>query len=87
VHLRLAMKLSPEFNARPRLAVQLAKAAADGLVLSNRFYRPDIDLDSLHNSPHLQLSRSADAVLAKLVAGLLVAEIGTVHIRADPDNR
>jgi dihydroorotate dehydrogenase (fumarate) len=54
------MKLSPYFSAIANLATRLADEGADGLVLFNRFYQPDFDLDSLTVVPHLVLSTSAE---------------------------
>jgi dihydroorotate dehydrogenase (fumarate) len=60
VHIPLAVKLSPFFTALPNLAGKLAEAGANGLVLFNRFYQPDFDLDALEVVPHLTLSRSEE---------------------------
>ena len=59
----LAVKLSPWFTALGNLAVQLQGAGADGLVLFNRLYQPDIDLDTLTVVPKLQLSTSSESRL------------------------
>jgi dihydroorotate dehydrogenase (fumarate) len=56
VSLPIAMKLSPYFSSLPNMARRLAECGAKGLVLFNRFYQPDIDLDSLDVVPHLNLS-------------------------------
>jgi len=56
VTLPIAMKLSPYFSSLPNVARRLAECGADGLVLFNRFYQPDIDLDTLDVVPHLTLS-------------------------------
>jgi dihydroorotate dehydrogenase (fumarate) len=56
VSIPVAMKLSPYFSATANMASRLADAGADGLVLFNRFYQPDFDLDSLTVTPHLVLS-------------------------------
>ena len=50
------MKLSPYFSSLPNMARRLAASGANGLVLFNRFYQPDIDLDTLDVVPHLTLS-------------------------------
>ncbi len=47
----LAVKLSPFFTALANLAVRMVDAGADGLVLFNRFYQPDLDLDTLDAVP------------------------------------
>jgi dihydroorotate dehydrogenase (fumarate) len=56
VTLPVAMKLSPYFSSLPNMARRLAECGANGLVLFNRFYQPDIDLDTLDVVPHLNLS-------------------------------
>jgi dihydroorotate dehydrogenase (fumarate) len=56
VTIPLAMKLSPYFSATANMAMRLADAGADGLVLFNRFYQPDFDLETLSVVPHLVLS-------------------------------
>ncbi|PDV98068.1 dihydroorotate dehydrogenase-like protein [Candidatus Chloroploca asiatica] len=52
----LAVKLSPQFTALPNLAMRLADAGANGLVLFNRFYQADFDLENLNVVPSLTLS-------------------------------
>lgn len=52
----VAMKLSPFFSAMPHVASMLDAEGADGLVLFNRFYQPDIDIERLEVTPNLQLS-------------------------------
>ncbi len=54
----IAVKLSPFFSALPNMAMRLEKAGARGLVLFNRFYQPDIDIEMLDPVPHLTLSTS-----------------------------
>jgi dihydroorotate dehydrogenase (fumarate) len=56
VSIPLAVKLGHSFTALPSLAGRLAAAGANALVLFNRFYLPDFDLDSLEVVPHLTLS-------------------------------
>jgi dihydroorotate dehydrogenase (fumarate) len=63
ISIPLAVKLSPWFTALGNLAVQLQEAGADGLVLFNRLYQPDIDLDSLSVVPKLVLSSSSESRL------------------------
>jgi dihydroorotate dehydrogenase (fumarate) len=53
----LAVKLSPYYSAMANFAVRVAHAGADGLVVFNRFYQPDLDLDSLDVVPRVELSR------------------------------
>ena len=52
----VAMKLSPFFSSLANLAHRLDAAGADGLVLFNRFYQPDIDLETLEMKPNVILS-------------------------------
>jgi dihydroorotate dehydrogenase (fumarate) len=56
VTIPVAMKLSPFFSSLAGLAQQLVAARADGLVLFNRFYQPDIDLEHLEVKPEVTLS-------------------------------
>ncbi len=58
VKIPLAVKLAPFFTALPNFATRLVKAGANGLVLFNRFYQPDIDLENLEVVPNLVLSNS-----------------------------
>jgi dihydroorotate dehydrogenase (fumarate) len=58
ISIPIAVKLSPYFTALPNFAKRLADAGANGLVLFNRFYQPDFDLQSLEVVPHLVLSNS-----------------------------
>lgn len=60
VTLPLAVKLSPFFSSIPNMASRLADHGADGLVLFNRFYQPDFDLEKLEVAPRLVLSNSDD---------------------------
>ena len=59
----LAVKLSPFFTSIPNVARRLREAGADGLVLFNRFYQPDIDPEELRVQTSLQLSRSSELLL------------------------
>ncbi len=59
----VAVKLGPFFTAFGHLARQLDQAGADGLVLFNRFYQPDIDVRAATAVPHLELSTSAELLL------------------------
>ena len=59
----IAVKLSPFYSALPHLAAQLDRIGADGLVLFNRFYQPDIDPLTLETVPQLHLSDSSELPL------------------------
>jgi dihydroorotate dehydrogenase (fumarate) len=58
--LPLAVKLSPYFSSLVNLAGQLAEAGANGLVLFNRFYQPDLDIEAMKVLPALELSTSVE---------------------------
>jgi dihydroorotate dehydrogenase (fumarate) len=58
IHLPVALKLSPYFTSMANFAQRIDEAGADGLVLFNRFYQPDIDLEELEVQPDLVLSTS-----------------------------
>jgi dihydroorotate dehydrogenase (fumarate) len=60
VSIPVAMKLSPYFSAMPHMASMLDAEGADALVLFNRFYQPDLDIENLEVTPNLVLSRSAE---------------------------
>jgi dihydroorotate dehydrogenase (fumarate) len=90
VTIPVAVKLSPYFSSLSHLAHELDAAGADGLVLFNRFYQPDIDLDMLQARPKLRLSTSDDlllrvrwlAILSGQIPGSLAAS-GGVHTGLD----
>jgi dihydroorotate dehydrogenase (fumarate) len=71
IHVPLAVKLGPWFTALGNVALQLQEAGADALVLFNRLYQPDIDLDSLDVVPRLTLSTSAEVRLPLHWIGML----------------
>lgn len=63
ISIPLAVKVGPYFSAMGSMALRLAEAGADGLVLFNRFYQPDIDLDSMEAKPRLHLSSPSELLL------------------------
>lgn len=63
ISIPLAVKVGPYFSAMGNMALRLAQAGADGLVLFNRFYQPDIDLESMEAQPRLQLSTPSELLL------------------------
>ncbi len=90
VDLPLAVKLSPQFTALPNLAAQLVAAGARGLVLFNRFYQPDLDLERLTVTPRLALSNSTELRLPlrwiAILYGRLNADLAAstgIHESAD----
>lgn len=58
VHIPIAVKLSPYFSSTAHMMHRLSEAGANGLVLFNRFYQPDLDLENLEVVPNLILSKS-----------------------------
>jgi dihydroorotate dehydrogenase (fumarate) len=71
VRIPIAMKLSPFFSAPGEMAQRLAASGADGLVLFNRFYQPDFDLEKLEVAPTLHLSRPEEIRLPLLWIAIL----------------
>jgi dihydroorotate dehydrogenase (fumarate) len=63
VSLPIVMKLSSQFSSPIHFAKRLEAAGADGIALFNRFYQPDIDLESLEVLPKLELSSPSEALL------------------------
>ena len=63
VDIPIAVKLSPYYSSLPNLATELDFAGADGLVLFNRFFQPDIDPIDLECRPSLTLSDSSELPL------------------------
>jgi len=63
VQIPVSVKLSPFFSSLAHFAVELEAAGADGLVLFNRFFQPDINVEELLAEPSLQLSSPADLLL------------------------
>ncbi len=70
------MKLSPSFSSLGHFVKQLEAAGAQGVALFNRFYQPDINIDSLRLQPSLHPSTSADALLAMRWIALLYGRTG-----------
>lgn len=60
IHIPLAVKVAPYFTSMSWMARRFEEAGADGLVLFNRFYQPDFNLDALEVTPALQLSRPGE---------------------------
>ncbi len=75
IKIPLAVKLSPYFTALPNVAAQLAEAGANGLVLFNRFYQPDLDIESLDVVPNLVLSTSDELRLPLRWVAILYGRI------------
>lgn len=90
VTIPVALKLSPFFTALPALAKRFVEAGAAGLVLFNRFYQPDLDLEALEVVPNLELSSSHELRLPLRWIAILYGRIqadfaltGGVHRATD----
>lgn len=90
VRIPVAVKLGPYFSAMANMAKRLEDAGAKGLVLFNRFYQPDFDLEALEVVPSLQLSTSYELLLrlhwVAILYGKLKADMaisGGVHTSYD----
>ena len=77
ISIPLAVKLSPYYTSLPGFAKRLVEAGADGLVLFNRFYQPDFDLDELEVVHNLDLSTSADLRLPLRWISILNGQVNT----------
>ncbi len=75
VTIPVAVKLSPYFSNMANMAKQLSDAGADGLVLFNRFYQPDIDLEALEIRPNVLLSTPQAMRLPLTWVGILYGRI------------
>ena len=78
VQIPVAIKLSPFYTSLPNFARHLVEAGADGLVLFNRFYQPDFDLEELEVVPNLVLSNSDELRLPLRWIAILYG-----HVQAD----
>ncbi len=78
VRIPVAVKLGPYFSAFVNVANRLDKAGADGLVIFNRFYQPDYNLEALEVVPNLALSTSSELLLRLYAVATLYG-----HIKAD----
>jgi dihydroorotate dehydrogenase (fumarate) len=86
----IIVKLSPHFSSVAHMVRRLEKAGADGVALFNRFYQPGIDLDTLEVTRELNLSTSADSLLAMRWIAILynqvkltLAATGGIHTADD----
>ena len=75
IKIPLAVKLSPFFTAIPNIARRMVEAGANGLVLFNRFYQPDLDLEALEVVPNLVLSTSNELRLPMRWIAILYGQI------------
>ena len=63
IHIPVTMKLSSQFSSVINMVIKLEQAGAQGVSLFNRFYQPDIDLETLEIKPQLELSSSMESLL------------------------
>ncbi|MEE9415156.1 MAG: dihydroorotate dehydrogenase-like protein [Acidimicrobiales bacterium] len=79
IEIPLAVKIGPWFSSPGNMARRLAEAGADALVLFNRFYLPDIDLETLEVTPDLVLSTPIEMRLTlrwiAIMAGAVEADL------------
>jgi dihydroorotate dehydrogenase (fumarate) len=90
VSIPVAIKLSPYFSSTANMAKRLVEEGANGLVFFNRFYQPDIDLETLEVVPRLVLSNSAELRLplrwVAILYGRLMADLAiTTGIHTSQD--
>lgn len=90
IRIPLAVKLSPFFSSIPNVCKRLDEAGADALVLFNRFYQPDYDIEALEAFPNLKLSDPSELLLRIHWVGLLFGRVrcdlaitGGVHSHVD----
>lgn len=90
VRVPVAVKLSPSFTSLPHLAARLEEAGARGIVLFNRFYQPDFDIETLEVRPTLHFSTPSELLprlhWAAILFGHLNIDIaisGGVHSAED----
>jgi dihydroorotate dehydrogenase (fumarate) len=76
VTIPLAVKLSPYYSAFANFAAAVTAAGADGLVLFNRFYQPDFDLDALDVVPRIELSQPWELRLPVRWIAILRPQLG-----------
>ena len=75
IEIPIAIKLSPFFTNLPNFAQNLVEAGVNGLVLFNRFYQPDLDLEELEVVPSLVLSNSQELRLPMRWIAILYGRI------------
>ncbi len=90
VSIPVAVKISPFFSSVANFAQQLDEAGADAIVVFNRFYQPDIDVDALEAVPSLHLSDSSELLLRIRWLAILFGQVkgslavsGGVHTGLD----
>jgi dihydroorotate dehydrogenase (fumarate) len=87
----LAVKLSPQYSAMANFAAAVVRAGADGLVLFNRFYQPDLDLDALEVVNRVSIAATSGVhagtdVVKALMVGADVAMLTSAVLRHGPEH-
>jgi dihydroorotate dehydrogenase (fumarate) len=82
IRVPLAVKLSPYLSSTAHFARRVVEAGADGLVLFNRFYQPDIDLDTLGVLPRVELSDPREMRLPLRWLAILRPQLPTTSLAA-----
>jgi dihydroorotate dehydrogenase (fumarate) len=77
INIPLAVKIGPYFSGLGNMCARLVDAGADGLVLFNRFYQPDFDLEALEIYPNLVLSTSQELRMPLRWIALLYGRVVT----------
>jgi dihydroorotate dehydrogenase (fumarate) len=75
IRIPIAVKLNPYFSSIGNMAQRLSESGADALVLFNRFYQPDFDIDRLEVLPNLNLSVPAEIRLPLLWIAVLYGRV------------
>ncbi|HEX4086934.1 MAG TPA: dihydroorotate dehydrogenase-like protein [Chthoniobacteraceae bacterium] len=79
IRIPLAIKLSPFFSSLPNFVQLLVSLGVNGVVIFNRFYQPDIDIEELDVKPHLELSSPSELRLRLRWLAILSARIQTSY--------
>ena len=90
VDIPVAVKIGPQFSALPNFVKRVEESGAAGVVMFNRFYHPNIDLETRQVVPSMMLSTSSESLSAMRWIGILrnqvklsLAATGGIHTAAD----
>lgn len=76
IDIPLAVKIGPAFSSPANMARRLADAGADAIVVFNRFYQPDMDLETLDVAPDIELSTPGEMRLVLRWVAIMAGRIG-----------
>lgn len=76
IDIPLSVKIGPAFSSPANMARRLANAGADAIVLFNRFYQPDMDLETLDVRPDIELSTPAEMRLVLRWVAIMAGRVG-----------